>query len=141
MLKGLGLLVIGILVLGISMLFSFTPIVWHLTGREDETYPELLFAFYYLPASALLVIDAVTILGFSQKSLGKSIIWGSAWSKIGFLGLLSLGVTNSALSGVSSVTQVLLNTYHIIILPLQLIASCGGLFLMLKLKSKLAENT
>lgn len=37
---------------------AFTPVAWVLTGRESETYPELLFGLYGLPLGLLLVVAA-----------------------------------------------------------------------------------
>ena len=42
--------------LGLMVLFTVTPIVWILTGRPPESYPELFFGIYGVPFAFLLVV-------------------------------------------------------------------------------------
>ena len=56
--RGGTLLAAAIVFLLLMAVGAFTPIVWILTGRPSESYPELLFAFYGLPLGMLLVATA-----------------------------------------------------------------------------------
>jgi hypothetical protein len=49
------------------MAFSFTPLAWYLEGHPSESYPELFFAFYGLPAAILSVIASLIYLSFTRK--------------------------------------------------------------------------
>jgi hypothetical protein len=69
-----------------SVVGGFTNVAWTLMGRPNESYPELLFVFFYLPTSVLLLIDASLILWRFQKSkrnhLGFKLLWTSTILKI-----------------------------------------------------------
>ena len=52
------LLTFGILFLILMLLFGMTPIVWILTGRQSESYPELVFLFMGAPLAALITLVA-----------------------------------------------------------------------------------
>jgi hypothetical protein len=135
--KSIWLLVISILTLIVSAIFSFTPAAWYLTGRQPETYPELLFAFYHLPTAFLLVADSVLIIWFAriQTKSGTTLLWISALSKLAVLTMLSLEMCFLPEPYKFDVLgQILLNIYHPIILPLQIIASIIGTIRALRSK-------
>ncbi len=52
------LLTFGIVLLMLMLLFGMTPIVWILTGRQSESYPELVFLFMDAPLAALITLVA-----------------------------------------------------------------------------------
>lgn len=46
----------GLGLTGLCAFLGFTPRVWILEGRPDESYPELFFAFIALPAALLVAV-------------------------------------------------------------------------------------
>jgi hypothetical protein len=52
------LLTFGIVLLMLMLLFGMTPVVWILTGRQSESYPELVFLFLGAPLAALITLVA-----------------------------------------------------------------------------------
>jgi hypothetical protein len=80
------LLVISACLVVTSVVGGFTNVAWTLMGRPNESYPELLFVFFYLPTSVLLLIDASLILWRFQKSnknhLGFKLLWTSTILKM-----------------------------------------------------------
>lgn len=143
MLRGILLLAVSVVMLGISALCSFTPIVWNLTGREEQTYPELVFFFYYLPTSALAVIDAVLIVwstrALPDKGRGRQIVWSSALLKLGALLLLTLLMTASAkiswlpqLPVYAHTLSLILSFYHVLFLLPLLVVSATGTHIMFR---------
>lgn len=44
--------------LALMIVGATTPIVWELTGRPSESYPELVFTFIGLPFALLLLLTA-----------------------------------------------------------------------------------
>jgi len=125
----IGLLVLSLLTLAFSLLFSATPIAWHLTGSQAETYPEFLFAFYHLPTAVFLVADSLMLVFLAppprQRARGTQILWCSALSKFGALILLSLAVCLPMTTGLD-LGQLLLNVYHLLILLPLVAASVAG---------------
>ena len=58
--KGKKALFFSLCFLGLMLLLSFTPIAWHLLGKPDESYPELLFLFYGVPLALFFMVLACT---------------------------------------------------------------------------------
>jgi hypothetical protein len=122
-----------------SVLGGFTDIVWTFLGRPDESYPELLFIFFYLPTSILLIIDASLILWKFQSSkknhFGFRLLWTSALLKICGLALtlevfVDLGLT-ARLAGFAYDPLAIL---FYVVLPTCLILSAIGFFLIARPK-------
>jgi hypothetical protein len=146
-LKGILLLTVSVVMLGNSALCAFTPIVWNLTGREEQTYPELLFLFYHLPTSALALIDAVLVV-WSTRALpcrgrGRQIVWTSALLKLGALLLLTLPMTASAkiswlpqLPVYAQTLSLVLSFYHVLFLLPLLVLSATGAHIMFRGKPR-----
>jgi hypothetical protein len=63
-------LYLALIFLGMMALFSFTPLAWEWSGREDQSYPELFFALYGLPCALWISAMAVfiAILDFNVLS-------------------------------------------------------------------------
>jgi hypothetical protein len=52
-------ILVSIIFLGVMLTLATTPIVWILSGRPNESYPELLFLFIGVPFAGLMVVVAV----------------------------------------------------------------------------------
>ncbi len=50
--------IFSVLFLFVMALFTFTPLAWHMTGRQDHSYPELFFLLYGLPFGFFMLIAA-----------------------------------------------------------------------------------
>jgi hypothetical protein len=128
--KRLGLFAVSIVVLVLSAIFSFTPAAWILSGRQSESYPEFLFAFFYLPTACLLLVDSGFILWFGRRiaprTLGMRGLWLAALLKIAGIIALSL-LAISPWFGQYAIGQELLNLYLPVILPMQIVASAVGI--------------
>lgn len=61
-LKGIRLVGFSVLLMALVLVCSFTPILWVLGGREDESYPELIAFIYGLPCAVILLVASVVRL-------------------------------------------------------------------------------
>ncbi|MCG7647781.1 hypothetical protein MHM87_19595 [Alteromonas sp. Cnat3-28] len=61
-LKGKRLVLASFIFLTVTLLLSFTPILWRLGGKQSESYPELIALFYGLPMALIFVALALARL-------------------------------------------------------------------------------
>jgi uncharacterized membrane protein len=52
---------VGLGLAGLCAFLGFTPTVWILEGRPDESYPELFFAFIALPAALVVTVVGLVL--------------------------------------------------------------------------------
>ena len=61
------LIVVGGVLFFLSSIFAFTPAIWYVEGRRDESYPELFFLFIGMPISTFVVMFGVVSLVLSRR--------------------------------------------------------------------------
>tara|TARA_A200000159_G_scaffold154243_1_gene166919 strand:+ start:1624 stop:1857 length:234 start_codon:yes stop_codon:yes gene_type:complete len=65
--KGKRLVFASFIFLTVILLFSFTPILWFLSGKQSESYPELIALFYGLPIALIFVALALVRLFLRKR--------------------------------------------------------------------------
>ncbi len=59
----------GLILTALMLVLSFTPLAWHLSGSPSESYPELFFLVYGVPAALLItLIGVVHAWAISRKA-------------------------------------------------------------------------
>lgn len=65
-------LIAGLAALVTMWTFASKPYVWEWTGRPDETYPELVFFFFGVPAAVVAVASGGWIVWATRRSAEPS---------------------------------------------------------------------
>lgn len=72
---------LSIIFLLLMALCTFTPLVWNITGKRSEEYPELLFAIYGMPLGIAFVIVSF-FHWFSRdkkNAISEVLNWNVTW--------------------------------------------------------------
>ena len=109
--KPWALLAVALGLTTLSVVCTFTPLAWILEGRPAETYPELFFFIYWLPASVLLIADAGLLLWLKSPVPGRW-LWRSAALKLAGIAMtLPLFVP-----GVKTWPQIVLDLFPLVVI-------------------------